>query len=516
MRRRTNARQARGRQKPEAKRRKPGERLIVVSNRLPYAFRRGGDGRMRAEPASGGLVTALRPVLRDRGGVWIGWGGTTVPVREIAASLNAASAEAGYTLAAVPLAADQVRDFYLGFSNEIVWPLFHDMPSVCNFEPRYWRTYCAVNAQYARAVHAAAEASDLVWVHDYHLMNVAEELRALGNRSRLAFFLHIPFPPPDLFFKLPWRRALLRALLRYDLVGLQTVRDRRNFVACVRAMAPEVRLAGKGNVVRARSVSGVTHIGSFPISIDYAAFRRRAAEPDVADKAAELHRLLPRRKIVLGVDRLDYTKGIPERLRAFQHLLGRYPEMRGRVSLIQVVVPSREDIPQYHQLRNEIERLVGEINGAYARPGGWVPVWYEYRSLSRIELFAYYRAADIALVTPLKDGMNLVAKEYCACSIEEDCVLILSEFAGAAQQLKGALLVNPFDVEGVAEAIREACEMPASRRAARMRQMRRSIQRQDVYAWVDGFLREAVRQGGAAYPRLRSPGTVDAEEQLPL
>jgi len=498
-----------------AKKKRQG-RLVVVSNRLPYAFQLGADGRIRAEPASGGLVTALRPVLRDRGGMWIGWGGSSAPARSIATALATAGKEAGYSLAAVPLGEEQVRDFYLGFSNEIVWPLFHDLPSLCNFEPRYWRTYCAVNAKYARAVHARAESRDLVWVHDYHLMNLAEELRALGNRSRLAFFLHIPFPAPDIFLKLPWRQTLLRALLRFDLVGFQTARDRRNFVACVRAMAPEVRMVGRGNVVRARSASGTTRIGSFPISIDYGAFRRRAAEPDVAEKALELHRLLPKRKLVLGVDRLDYTKGIPERLRAFQHLLARHPDMRGRVSLIQVVVPSREDIPQYHQLRTQIEQLVGQINGAYARPGEWVPVWYEYRSLSRIELLAYYRAADIALITPLKDGMNLVAKEYCACSIEEDCVLILSEFAGAAAQLKGALLVNPYDVEGVAEALREACEMPAGRRAARMRSMRRSIQRQDVFDWVDGFLREAVRGELPAYPRSRSPGTVEPTEQLPL
>jgi trehalose 6-phosphate synthase len=213
----------------------------------------------------------------------------------------------------------------------------------------------------------------------------------------------------------------------------------------------------------------------------------------VAEKARELHRLLPRRKLVLGIDRLDYTKGIALRLRAFQDLLERHPDLRGQVSLIQVVVPSREDIAQYQAMKTEIEQLVGRINGAFARPGGWVPVWYEYRSLSRLELLAYYRAADIGLVTPLKDGMNLVAKEYCACSIEEDCVLILSEFAGAAEQLgSGALLVNPYDVQGVAEAIRRAHAMPREERIARMRTMRRGIRRHDVFAWVDAFLRAAV------------------------
>jgi trehalose 6-phosphate synthase len=244
---------------------------------------------------------------------------------------------------------------------------------------------------------------------------------------------------------------------------------------------------------------------------------RRAAAGDVAAKAQELHRLLPKRKLVLGVDRLDYTKGIPLRLAAFQHLLARYPEMRGRVSLMQVVVPSREDIPEYHRLRNEIERLVGKINGAYARPGGWVPVWYEYRNLTRTELLAYYRAADIALVTPLKDGMNLVAKEYCACSIEEDCVLILSEFAGAAAQLAaGALLVNPYDIEGVAAAVREAYFMPAEERAARMRRIRRSIRSEDVFDWVDSYLRAAITKDLRAFPRTQAAAGEMHEMQLPL
>ena len=476
-------------------------RLIVVSNRLPFAFQRSARGRWHAEPGSGGLVTALLPVLRNRGGTWIGWPGAVGSAREFAAPLAEAGAKAGYRLGAVTLSEDEVRDFYLGFSNEVVWPLFHDLPSLCNFDPAYWRTYDRVNRKYARAVASRAAPGDFVWVHDYHLMSVGAELRRLGVKSRLAFFLHIPFPSPDIFLKLPWRRPLIEALLRYDLIGFQTARDRRNFAACVEALGLPLRPA---------------RIGNFPISIDYNAFMRAAASPEVAEKARELHRLLPRRKLVLGIDRLDYTKGITLRLRAFQHLLERHPEMRGRVSLIQVVVPSREDIPQYHRMKSEIEQLVGRINGAFARPGGWVPVWYEYRSLTRQELLAYYRAADIALITPLKDGMNLVAKEYCACSIEEDCVLILSEFAGAAEQLAGgALLVNPYDVEGVAEMIRTAHAMPEDERVARMRTMRRSIRRHDVFWWVDSFLRAAIARDLRAFPAPEAM-TADPVDQLPL
>ena len=476
-------------------------RLIVVSNRLPFAFQRAARGRWHAEPGSGGLVTALLPVLRNRGGTWIGWPGAAGSPRELASTLAEAGAKAGYRLGAVALEEDEIRDFYLGFSNEVIWPLFHDLPSLCNFDPAYWRTYDRVNRKYARAVASRAAPGDFVWVHDYHLMSVGAELRRLGLKSRLAFFLHIPFPSPDIFLKLPWRRPLIESLLRYDLIGFQTARDRHNFAACVEALGLPLRPA---------------RIGNFPISIDYNAFMRAAASPQVAEKARELHRLLPRRRLVLGIDRLDYTKGITLRLRAFEHLLERHPEMRGRVSLIQVVVPSREDIPQYHRMKSEIEQLVGRINGAFARPGGWVPVWYEYRSLTRQELLAYYRAADIALITPLKDGMNLVAKEYCACSIEEDCVLILSEFAGAAEQLAGgALLVNPYDVEGVAETIRAAYAMPEGERVARMRTMRRSIRRNDVFWWVDSFLRAAIARDLRAFPAPEGRAA-DPADQLPL
>jgi len=490
-----------------------GARFIVVSNRLPFAFRRGVDGAWQADPGSGGLVTALLPVLRDRGGTWIGWPGAPGPAREFASALSTAGAKAGYALAAVPLDEAEVRGFYLGFSNEIVWPLFHDLPSLCNFDPSYWKTYTEVNRKYAKVVAPHAERNDFVWVHDYHLMSVGSELRRAGCKARLAFFLHIPFPGPDIFMKLPWRKSLLESLLQYDLVGFQTVRDRRNFVACVQAVLPDAGVEGRGSTLTVAVEGRRVCVGSFPISIDYNAFMRAADSPPVAEKARELHRLLPQRKLVLGIDRLDYTKGIALRLRAFELLLERHPDVRGKLSLLQVVVPSREEVPQYRAMKLEIEQLVGRINGAFARPGGWVPIWYEYRSLSRLELLAYYRAADIALVTPLKDGMNLVAKEYCACSIEEDCILILSEFAGAAEQLgRGALLVNPYDVEGVAGALRTAHAMPQEERVARMRAMRRAIRRNDVFDWVDGFLRAAISRDLGDFP---APQTARGAAELP-
>ena len=491
-------------------------RLVVVSNRLPFAFTRARDG-WAATPGSGGLVTALLPVLRDRGGTWIGWPGASGDESGLGQALARAGAEAGYDLVAVHLDEDEVRSFYHGFSNEVLWPLFHDLVPLCNFEPSYWTSYCDVNRKYARAVAGRAGRGDFVWVHDYHLMNVAWEMRTLGTEARLGFFLHIPFPAPDVFLKLPWRQPLMEALLEYDLVGFQTVRDRRNFAACLEALVPDAKIEGRGALLTARANGRTLRFGSFPISIDYNAFMRAAARPEVAAKAQELHTLLPKRKLVLGIDRLDYTKGIALRLRAFQDLLQRHPDMRGRVSLLQVVVPSRENIPEYDRMKTEIEQLSGRINGAFARPGGWVPVWFEYRSLSRLELLAYYRAADIALITPLKDGMNLVAKEYCACSIEEDCVLILSEFAGAAEQLaRGALLVNPFDVQGVAQAILAAYRMPEGERVARMRGLRRSIRRQDVFWWVDSFLRAAIARELSDFPAPGGRAAPEAWNQLSI
>jgi trehalose 6-phosphate synthase/phosphatase len=483
-----------------------GRRLIVVSNRLPFVFCRADDGSWQPHAGSGGLITALLPVLRNRGGIWIGWPGIDDVSTELGDAAKQASNEAGYRLIMVPLSHSEVEGFYLGFANRIIWPLFHDLQSHCDFDPAYWRAYRDVNRKYAQAVAADAAPQDFVWVHDYQLMYVAAELRTLGVTARLAFFLHIPFPPLDMFVKLPWRMSLLHALLQYDVLGFQTVRDRRNFTECARALSPDVPLRGRGQLVEARVQERTVRIGSFPISIDYNHFLKQAASAEVGERAARLHRQLPDSKLMLGVDRLDYTKGIPQRLKAFRNALARFPELRGRLSLIQIVVPSRENILEYQSLKLEIEQLVGEINGEYSSPGGWVPLWYAYGSLTRAELLAYYRAADIALITPLKDGMNLVAKEYCACSIEEDCVLILSEFAGAAAEMqRGAILVNPYDVEGVADAIRRACEMPAEERRARMRAMRRAIREHDVYRWVDEFL-------GAAFARNLS----DFPAQTPL
>ncbi len=470
-------------------------RLLVVSNRLPFVLRQEADGTWQLNPGAGGLVTALLPVLRARGGVWIGWPGGVAEQSSLDAALANRRATSTYDLQPVALEPDEVDKFYNGFSNEIIWPLFHDLQSLCNFDPGYWQVYRNVNQRYAAVISETRKPDDVIWVHDYHLMHVAEELRGRGIKNRMAFFLHIPFPPLDIFAKLPWRDSVLHALLSYDVVGFQTARDRRNFIQCIRGLARDVVIerSGTSHIVRAAGRS--IRVGSFPISIDYNEFVTLAESADVTAQAAELRKSLHDRQLILGIDRLDYTKGIPQRLEAFRNALQRYPELRGHVTLIQVVVPSREQIQQYADLKAAIERLVGEINGEFTRPGEWVPIHYVFRSLDRSGLAAYYRAAEIALVTPLKDGMNLVAKEYCACSLEEDCVLILSEFAGAAAQMKNdAMLVNPNDVEGVADAIHAAFEMPMQERRRRMRRLRKSIRSRDVYFWVESFLKELAHR----------------------
>lgn len=476
-------------------------RLVVVSNRLPVVLSK-KTGRWVSEPGSGGLVTALAPVLKDRGGLWIGWPGTAADTG-IDEALESATGGAGYSLVAVPLDRREIERHYKGFSNEVIWPLFHDLQTMCNFDPEYWTTYREVNRKFASVVERHTSPGDLVWVHDYHLLLAAAEMKALGVRSRTGFFLHIPFPPPDIFVKLPWRSQMLESMLEYDILGFQTVRDRRNFIQCLRMLTGSAYVRGRGQVYEIKSGDRKLRAGVFPISIDYGRFDRDARSEEVAKSAWHIHENLPDRQIILGVDRMDYTKGIPSRLKAFRYLLRQHPEHRDRVTLVQVVVPSRRGIPGYEELKTEIEQLVGEINGEFTGAAGWVPIHYIYRPLDRLELLGYYRASEIALVTPLKDGMNLVAKEYCACSMEENCVLVLSEFAGAAAEFQdGALLVNPYDIVAVADTIHEALRMEPQERHRRMHRLRKIVQKRDIFWWVDSFLRASIAKSLDSFPRM--------------
>lgn len=389
-------------------------RPVIGSNRLPCVIRRDADGHYSATPGSGGLVAATLPVLRDRGGTWIGWSGLSDD-DGLQQALYFANDD-GFALHAVPLSTDEVGSFHHGFANEVVWPLFHDLASLRNFAPAYWQSYLRVNRRFAKAVLEAADDPDWIRVHDYQLMHVGAELRRGGHAGRIAVFLHIPFPPVDLFMQLPRRRAIAGALADYDLIGFQTLRDRRNFLQCLHALLRDVSVAGRGQVVKVRIGERELRVGRFPIGIDYAGVVAAAASTAVAARVQELHALLPDRQLIPGIDHLDYTKGIPNRLLAFRSALERHPEPNNRVTLIQVLNPSREPLPSYHDPRLQIEQLIGRINGEFTAPGNWVPIHYVCRRLDPLALPACYRAARVALVTPLKDGMNLVAKEYCAAN----------------------------------------------------------------------------------------------------
>lgn len=466
-------------------------RLVIVSNRLPIVVKKDESGEWQVRSGSGGLVTALAPVLRHRGGLWIGWPGAGEEV-ELGPLLADAGEHAGYTFRAVNLTQEEVEQYYLGFSNETLWPLFHDLQSRCTFEPRHWQMYQAVNRKFAQIVAQHTKEDDHIWVQDYHLLLVAKELRAMGVNRRLLFFLHTPFPPLDIFMKLPWRAPILRAMLEYDLIGFQTLRDRNNFMYSAESLIKGLpHLDARRRVSLMPSKERETRVGIFPISIDFHDFASLARDLAVTQRVNEIQAESSGCKIVLGVDRLDYSKGIPLRLQAYKNLLERFEELCGKITFIQIIVPSRVDIPEYQKLKVEIEGLVGEINGKFSGPG-WTPVQYMFRSLERPELLAYYRAAHTALVTPLKDGMNLIAKEYCAANVEQNGVLILSEFAGAASQLRGnALLVNPYDIEGVANAIQRAYHMGTEERRCRMRRLRNSIHKHDIFWWVERFLEAA-------------------------
>lgn len=463
------------------------QRLLIVSNRLPAVV---GQSRNQwtMKPGTGGLVTALAPVMRENHGVWIGWPGCDedAPLDRL---LSDFKEQQGYQLVPVPLGEDEVERYYRGFSNSAIWPLFHDLLGFCRFDSPQWQAYEAVNQKFAAVIAENAAADDFIWVHDYQLMLVGSHLRELGMKDQLAFFLHIPFPSPDLYRRLPWKTELIRGLLAYDQIGFQTLRDRRNFVQTASMLIPELEIVSrKRHHTLLKFGHRLIKVGHYPISIDFSEFDEGARSREVEDAAWYLHENLRGRQLVLGIDRLDYTKGIPERFLAFERALEKYPELIKNISLMQVVIPSRTLVPDYANLKEELDQLAGRINARFGQPE-WVPIHYVFRRLEREQLLARYRTSEIALITPLRDGMNLVAKEYCASSVENNGVLILSEFAGAADQLgKYALLVNPYDTDGTADAIYQAFSMEPEDRKQRMMHLRTEIRRNDVHRWLQRFI----------------------------
>jgi trehalose 6-phosphate synthase/phosphatase len=477
-------------------------RLLIVSNRLPVTVRTSG-GDVAVERSSGGLATGMKGPHERLGGLWIGWPG---PLDELsqAARADVDARLADLRLAPVPLSADEIARYYEGYSNAVLWPLFHYSVARLPAEVRDFDAYEAVNARFADEVAARWQPGDLVWVHDYQLMLVPQLVRERIPDARIGFFLHIPFPSSEIFRLLPQRERLLDGLLGADLLGFHTATFVRHFASSV------LRLLGPTTKVdRIRWHGREVQLGVFPMGVDAARFAALAGSDEVR-RLMEGHRASGERLLV-GVDRLDYTKGISRRLLAFERLLNDHPELRERVRLVQVAVPSRENVEAYAELRNEVDALVGRIHGAFATPS-WSPIHYLYRGLSVAEIVALYCAADAVLVTPLRDGMNLVAKEFVASRTDDDGVLVLSEFAGAAAELSEALYVNPYDVERTAEAFYRALEMPREARRTRMVTLRQRVSAWDVHRWARAFVDALERAPGSTEgaPALSHRDALDA------
>ncbi len=462
-----------------------GADFLVVANRLPVDLERLEDGTQRWKHSPGGLVTALEPFLRAHSGAWIGWPG-------VADAEVEAFEEDGLQLHPVALSASEVRDYYEGFSNGTLWPLYHDVVAPPAFHRRWWNAYVRVNQRFADVTAKVAAQGATVWVQDYQLQLVPAMLRELRPDLRIGFFLHIPFPPVELFMQLPWRTEIIRGLLGADLVGFHRPGGAQNFLWLARRL---VGLEPSRGAVGVRTRPGVVQVGdrtvrvgAFPISIDSAGLDALARSKDVQQHAKQIREDLGRpKKILLGVDRLDYTKGIDVRLRALYELFADGRVDPGEVTMIQLATPSRERVDHYKQMRGEIEQAVGRINGEFSTVGHPV-VHYLHQSVDRRELTAFMTAADVMVVTPVRDGMNLVCKEYVACRYDLGGALVLSEFAGAAAELTSAFLVNPHDLDGVKNALDAALTLDPAEGRRRMRALRRQVLTHDVDRWARSFL----------------------------
>lgn len=476
----------------------PGTELyhfVVVSNRLPVDHSVSDEGSTAWTRSPGGLVSALEPVMRETHGAWVGWVGqpdVEIPPFQVD----------GMHLFPVALTQQDYEEYYEGFSNDTLWPLYHDVIAPPAYHRVWWERYVAVNQRFADAAAAVAAPGATVWVHDYQLQLVPRMLRETRPDLTIGFFDHIPFPPYGIFAQLPWRTQIVEGLLGADVIGFQRVADAGNFSRAVRRLTahttktPAIEVSWPGQPTR------TVIARAFPISVDAAEFEELARRADIQARAKQIRADLGNpRTVMLGVDRLDYTKGIGHRLKAFGELLAEKRVDVESITLVQVASPSRERVEAYVHLRDEIELTVGRINGDYSTISH-TAISYHHHGYPREEMVALYLAADILLVTALRDGMNLVAKEYVASRFDEDGVLVLSEFTGASDELKRALLVNPHDIDGVKDAIVTAIRMPARERSARMRAMRKRVIENDVNRWSSNFLHTLEQARAGRYDRI--------------
>ena len=466
-------------------------KTIIVSNRLPLQIKL-QKNNLEVKPSVGGLATGMKSIHEDGNGVWIGWSGLTEEDLNESVSRQVNQALEQVNCASVPLTQENIDNFYLGFSNKALWPHFHYFMEYTEFEKDQWDSYQEVNQKFANVVLEHLEDGDKVWVHDYQLLLLPKMIKDKKPEATIGFFLHIPFPSYEIFRTFPWREDLLEGMLGSDLIGFHTYDYERHFLSSVRRI---LRLEVQFNEISYED--RIVKVDSFPMGIDYDKFHHAAKKhvnlPN--DKKSELRKRLDdhiqsssNAKLILSIDRMDYTKGIPNRIRAFEYFLDKYPQFKEKVRLVMLAVPSRSDVPQYRKLKRETDELVGRINGKFATVS-WTPIWYFYRSMPFENLIDLYTSSDIALVTPIRDGMNLVAKEYVATRVNQDGVLILSEMAGASNELDEAILINPNNFEELANALKNALEMPLEEQKKRMGILQKRLSRYTVEKWAKEFMK---------------------------
>ncbi|MFC1808933.1 trehalose-6-phosphate synthase [Candidatus Omnitrophota bacterium] len=471
------------------------KRLMVVSNRLPFYKTTDEIGNVTWHQATGGLITSLDPVLRKTNGVWLGWDGsglTTVSdahlelidIRTIATAEHLLGDEEGfYYVGNIPITAEEVEEYYNKFSNGTLWALFHYFFEKSSIDYTSWNAYYEVNFRFAQHILKNTSPDDIIWVQDFHLFLVPHFLRRMRPEQKIHFFLHIPFPHIDIFSIIPWQNQILESLLCCDTVGFHHKQYLKNALGAVKLYKKEKEETGEKTI----ETSIETRFFINPISIDFDRFHTTSIMPQVFARKKQILEQCGSPKLILGVDRLDYSKGIKQRLLALEHLLEQHPELQGLISYYQIAVPSREDVVAYQTLKKEIDEIVGRINGKFST-GTWSPIHYIYNAVPFEELVALYSAAHIALVTPLRDGMNLVSKEFIASHSDNDGVLILSKFAGAISEIKNCLSVNPYSIEDIASAIYRAIHMPDVERKRRMIKMRKNVKANNIQLWLDKCL----------------------------
>jgi len=454
-------------------------KTIIVSNRLPISLRH-RNGKFEFKPSAGGLATGLGSIYKEGENIWIGWPGNTVDDPEQRAEIIIELHE--LKMAPVFLSKQDVEEFYEGFSNETLWPAFHYFTQYMVYNPDHWAAYVRVNKMFCEAILKKAGPEDTIWVHDYQLLLLPQMLREALPNATIAFFQHIPFPSYEIIRMIPWRKELLEGITGADLIGFHTYDDMRHFLSAVGRITG---LSNESGYIQAEN--RIINVDSFPMGIDYDKFAKQAKSRKTQNIVKNFRKQVGGQKLLLTIDRLDYSKGIPQRIQVFAQLLEQHPELHGKVSMIMIVVPSRDKVQSYKELKEEIDTLVGRINSDYSTLN-WVPIHYFYRGFPFDELSAFYSMADIALVTPLRDGMNLVCKEFVASKTDQTGVLILSEMAGASKELQDALLVNPNDRQGLVDTIFEALSMPVEEQKARISALQESLKTYDIFQWVKVFM----------------------------